>query len=107
LRYTTVLLSQVVHQTNKKGLLRERLRNIAFNLTERYAGQELQCDPQTVSTFKLLRDLVTFFDDYHEKKYQSALEILAETKLVPSNMSELETCVHNFKRFSQPVFYNC
>ena len=59
---------------------------------------ESDCDAQTLSTFTTLRDLVTFFDLYHEKQYQAALETLATLKLVPMNVNELNICLHNFKR---------
>lgn len=98
LRYLSILLSQVVHQPSKKGSLRERLQIFALELSERYEGSELNFDSQTLSTFTTLRDLVVFFDLYHEKKFQSALETLAKLKLVPMSMNELDICLHNFKR---------
>lgn len=97
LRYLSILLSQVVHQPNKKGSLRERLHFLAADVTKRYAGTELHCDQQTLSTFKTLRDLVRFFDLYHEQKHQPALETLGKLKLVPLSMNDMEICVHNFK----------
>lgn len=88
----------MVHQPNKKGSLRERLQLKAIEFSNRYAGTDLNCDAKVWATFITLRDLVKFFDEYHEKKYQLALETLATTKLVPLNMADLETCVNNFKR---------
>lgn len=64
-------------------------------------GEELNCDSQVLSTFTLLRTLLEFFDYYHEKKYQLALDALEKTKLVPLNMYDLETCINNFKRYLQ------
>lgn len=103
LRYTSILLSQVVHQPNKKGSLRERLQIIANEFTDRYDG--IQCDVQTISTFTTLRNLVLFFDQYHEKDYQLALETLSITKLVPLGMNDLDSCVHNFKRLEDLFFF--
>lgn len=98
LRYISILLSQVVHQSNKKGSLRERLHLMALEFSERYAGTDLHCDSKIRATFTTLRDLVKFFDEYHEQKYQLALATLSNLKLVPLNMNDLETCVNNFKR---------
>ena len=99
LRYLSILLSPVVHQTGKKGSLRERLYLKALEFTERYADVELHCDSNIRATFFALRDLVKFFDEYHEQKYQLALETLGQLKLVPLSTNELEICVNNFKRF--------
>lgn len=93
------MLSPVVHQTGKKGSLRERLYIKALELTERYADTELHCDSNIRATFSTLRDLVKFFDEYNDQKYQLALETLRNLKLVPLSMNELEICVNNFKRF--------
>lgn len=98
LRYLSILLSQVVHQTNKKGSLRERVYLKALEFTERYTGADINCDSKIRATFNTLRDLVQFFNDYNEQKYQSALNILQSLHLVPLNMNELDICVNNFKR---------
>lgn len=103
LRYISVLLSQVVHQSSKKGSLRERLAVMACDFSERLRGNRIECEPQTIATFNLLNQLVNFFDYYHEKKYQLGLEVLAQTKLVPLNVSELDECINNFKRLSGEI----
>lgn len=99
LRYLSILLSQVVHQSNKKGSLRERLHLKALEFTERFAGTDMQCDTKIRATFNILRDLVKFFDEYHEQKYQQALATLRNLQLVPLNVNELEVCINNFKRY--------
>jgi nuclear pore complex protein Nup93 len=103
LRYTTTLLSQLVHQTTKPGSLRERLQIMAAEFTERYTGAERNCDHQTWTSFNTLKELLVFFDKYHEKNYQFAMEILAKTRLIPLSMAELDHCVSNFKRLSGEV----
>lgn len=103
LKYMSSLLSQVVHQPPRNGSLRERLHGMANELSQRYQGIDIHCDAQTLSTFSTLRDLVEFFDFYHEKKYQPALEVLSELKLVPLSMNDLDICVHNFKRYGSEI----
>lgn len=103
LKYISTLLSQVVHQPPKKGSLRERLHLMADEFAQRYMGSDIHCDPQTLSTFATLRDLMEFFDYYHERNYQPALEMLAVSKLVPLSMSDLDICVHNFKRYGGEI----
>lgn len=99
MRYLSILLSPVVHQTGKKGSLRDRLHTKAIEFSERYADTEIHCDSNVRVTFFTLRDLVKFFDEYHEQKYQLALETLSQLKLVPLSMNNMELCVNNFKRF--------
>lgn len=103
LKYMSTLLSQVVHQPSRIGSLRERLHIMANEFSQRYQGIDIHCDAQTLSTFSTLRDLVEFFDFYHEKKYQPALEVLSQLKLVPLSMTDLDICVHNFKRYGSEI----
>ncbi|KFB38186.1 AGAP003459-PA-like protein [Anopheles sinensis] len=103
LRHTSILLSQVVHHVNKEGSLRQRVQRMANDFAERYTGVEKNCDPQTWSTFNLLKELATFFDYYHGKNHQSAMDVLERIKLVPLRMSDLDASVHNFKRLSGEV----
>nr|CAD7265122.1 unnamed protein product [Timema shepardi] len=73
-----MLLSQVVHHPPKPGSLRSRLQEYSEVLSERYSGQPLSCSMETHSTFLVLRDLLNFFDLYHLKDYQHALEVELE-----------------------------
>lgn len=79
--------------------MRERLYVRALEFTERFADAEHHCDSNVRATFSTLRDLVKFFDEYHEQKYQLALETLSQLKLVPLSVKDLEICVNNFKRY--------
>ncbi|XP_055914053.1 nuclear pore complex protein Nup93-1-like [Eupeodes corollae] len=103
LRYISILLSQVVHQSSKKGSLRERLQVLASDFSDRLRGNKIECEPQIIATFNLLNELVQFFDFYHEKKYHLALEVLANTKLVPMSMNDLEDSINNFKRIGGEI----
>lgn len=96
----SILMSPVVHQTGKKGSLRERLFTKSIEYSKRYADTELHCDSNIRATFFTLRDLVVFFDAYHEQKFDMALETLNKLNLVPLNVNDLEKCVNNFKRYT-------
>lgn len=100
MRYMSILMSPVVHQTGKKGSLRERLFTKSIEYSKRYADTELHCDSNIRATFFTLRDLVVFFDAYHEQKFDVALETLNKLNLVPLNVNDLEKCVNNFKRYA-------
>ncbi|KAG5670116.1 hypothetical protein PVAND_000399 [Polypedilum vanderplanki] len=98
IRYIITLLSQVVHQQTKPGSVKERLQQITMEVNERYRSKEISCDPQVLKTFNILRNLMDFFQCYHDNKHEDALEILAQTKLVPLSMNDLDVCVQNFKK---------
>ena len=83
--------------------MKERLQQLALELSDRYNGTEINCDPQVLKTFKIFKDLVVFFNFYHENKHEMALEILSKTKLVPLSINELDVCVNNFKKLGGEV----
>ncbi|KAJ9586210.1 hypothetical protein L9F63_020150, partial [Diploptera punctata] len=102
----TTMLSQVVHQVNAPGSLRSRLQELADNIIMRYRGQQINSSPDTASSFFLLRELLTFYNQYHAKEYQQALETIAKTKLIPLALTEVEKRVNNFKRLSEEICRN-
>lgn len=78
--------------------MKERLQQMALEISERYSGTEIICDHQVLKTFNIFKDLVVYFDLFHEGKHELALEILTKIKLVPLNMHDLDICVQNFKK---------
>lgn len=103
IHFTSVMLSQVVHQPSKAGSLRERLQAKAHELAQRYSSVETSYEPQIVNTFNLLRDLATFFDQYHDGNFMYATEILENIKIVPMSMGQIDACVNSFKNLSAEV----
>lgn len=98
LRYIITMLSQVVHQPNKPGSMKDRLQTLTLEISERYRSVEVNCEPQTLRTFNVFKNLMAFFECYHENKHEAALEILGQTKLIPLSMGDLDVCVQNFKK---------
>ncbi|XP_049773822.1 nuclear pore complex protein Nup93-like isoform X1 [Schistocerca cancellata] len=97
------LLSQVVHKVKKPNSLRSRLQEYAYSITNRYAGQPFSCASDTISTFIVLRDLLTFFDQYHAQEHQQALETISRSKLIPLSIEEVEERVTAFKRLGDEI----
>jgi len=79
--------------------MKERLQTISLEISERYRSKEITCDPQIMKTFNTLKILMQFFQYYHDNKHEEALEILAQTKLVPLHMKDVDVCVQNFKKY--------
>lgn len=70
-----ILLTQVLTQVSKPGSLRSRMQTLAHNISTRYMGRESSCTAETASVFFILRDLMTFFDQYHAGHYTEALNV--------------------------------
>lgn len=60
------------------GSLRDRLASKVKETSERYEREGYDnCNPSLVTSFKLLKDLLIFFDYYHGKQYKEALKVFA------------------------------
>lgn len=104
IHFTSLLLSQVVHQQSQVGGLRERIVARANELSTRYAAADFKClEPQVLNTFNILRNLAQFFDRYHSTSHQFATEILDKIKLVPMNLQQVDSSINNFKKLSGEV----
>ena len=55
--------------------LRDRLHQLAVVLAERYRGCGHSAPQPLAHTFFLLLDVMTFFDHYHSKRLEHALEV--------------------------------
>lgn len=68
-------MTQVLTQSNKPGSLRSRMQILAQMISTRYNGIDYMCSAETASVFFLLRDLMTFFDQYQAEHYTEALNV--------------------------------
>ncbi|XP_073987086.1 nuclear pore complex protein Nup93-like isoform X1 [Rhodnius prolixus] len=101
------LLSQVLSRpTTDAKSTRTRLVNTAYKVHLRYRGQELNCKNITLLTFNMLRDLIIFFDMYHSKEYNKALEIIHKIKILPLQEDEMEDRINNFKLLEDTITRN-
>ncbi|XP_043937349.1 nuclear pore complex protein Nup93 isoform X2 [Protopterus annectens] len=83
------LLCPVVSQVNAPQSNKERLRNMALSIAERYRSQGISVEKSIDSTFYLLLDLITFFDEYHAGNVDRAFDIrhnLSEVLLATMNI---------------------
>lgn len=54
---------------------RNRLLKLSEEISARLDGRELRCYPNTLNTFNMVRVLVEFFDYYHMREYEKALDV--------------------------------
>ncbi|XP_078214361.1 nuclear pore complex protein Nup93 isoform X4 [Callithrix jacchus] len=94
------LLSPVVPQISAPQSNKERLKNMALSIAERYRAQGISANKFVDSTFYLLLDLITFFDEYHSGHIDRAFDIIERLKLVPLNQESVEERVAAFRNFS-------
>ncbi|KAM5263032.1 nuclear pore complex protein Nup93 isoform 4-T4 [Ctenodactylus gundi] len=100
------LLSPVVPQISAPQSNKERLKNMALSIAERYRAQGISANKFVDSTFYLLLDLITFFDEYHSGHIDRAFDIIDRLKLVPLNQESVEERVAAFRNFSDEIRHN-
>ncbi|XP_023288792.1 nuclear pore complex protein Nup93, partial [Orussus abietinus] len=97
------LLAQVVSQKGIPGSLRSRLQAAASDISARYQGVAIQATAESVATFYTLRDLMVFFDQFHNEQHQSALRIIGDSKLLPLQVKEVDERVTALRRVSPEI----
>uniref|UniRef100_A0A7M4E2B2 Nuclear pore complex protein Nup93 n=1 Tax=Crocodylus porosus TaxID=8502 RepID=A0A7M4E2B2_CROPO len=94
------LLSPMVPQISSPQSNKERLKNMAHSIAERYKAQGISAKKSVDSTFYLLLDLITFFDEYHAGHIDRAFDIIERLKLVPLSQDCVEERVAAFRNFT-------
>ncbi|XP_026668793.1 nuclear pore complex protein Nup93-like isoform X2 [Ceratina calcarata] len=97
------LLAQVVSQSAPPGSLRSRLQVTSTEISTRYENIEIQAPSELVSAFYTLRHLMVFFDQFHNEQYQSALRTIAESRLLPLHIKEVDERVNALRRVPPEV----
>uniref|UniRef100_A0A3P8PJ26 Nuclear pore complex protein Nup93 n=1 Tax=Astatotilapia calliptera TaxID=8154 RepID=A0A3P8PJ26_ASTCA len=100
------LLSPVIAQVSAPQSNKERLKNTAVAIAERYRSQGVAGDKSVDSTFYLLLDLMTFFDEYHAGHVDRAYDVMERLKLLPLSQDSVEERVAAFRNFSDEVRHN-
>ncbi|XP_026527796.1 nuclear pore complex protein Nup93 [Notechis scutatus] len=100
------LLSPIVSQVSAPQSNKERLKNMAHAIAERYKAQGISTKKPVDSTFYLLLDLITFFDEYHAGHIDRAFDIIEQLKLVPLSQEYVEERVTAFRHFSDEIRHN-
>ncbi|KAJ8335579.1 hypothetical protein SKAU_G00389210 [Synaphobranchus kaupii] len=100
------LLSPVVTQISAAQSNKERLKNMALAVAERYRTHGIAGEKSVDSTFYLLLDLTTFFDEYHAGHIDRAYDVMERLKLVPLSQDSVEERVAAFRNFSDEVRHN-
>uniref|UniRef100_A0A3Q3VPM4 Nuclear pore complex protein Nup93 n=1 Tax=Mola mola TaxID=94237 RepID=A0A3Q3VPM4_MOLML len=100
------LLSPVIAQVSAPQSNKERLKNTAVAIAERYRSLSIAAEKSTDSTFYLLLDLMTFFDEYHAGHVDRAYDVMERLKLLPLSQESVEERVAAFRNFSDEVRHN-
>lgn len=97
------LLAQVVSQKSTTGSLRSRLQIMANEISLRYQGIPIQVPAELIAGFYTLRDLMVFFDQFHNDQHQTALRTISDSKLLPLQIKEVDERVTALRRVSPEV----
>uniref|UniRef100_A0A3B3QJD7 Nuclear pore complex protein Nup93 n=1 Tax=Paramormyrops kingsleyae TaxID=1676925 RepID=A0A3B3QJD7_9TELE len=100
------LLSPVIAQVSAPQSNKERLKNMALAIADRYRSQGVAAEKSVDSTFYLLLDLTTFFDEYHAGHIDRAYDVMERLKLLPLSQDSVEERVAAFRNFSDEVRHN-
>uniref|UniRef100_A0A3Q3F5G0 Nuclear pore complex protein Nup93 n=1 Tax=Labrus bergylta TaxID=56723 RepID=A0A3Q3F5G0_9LABR len=100
------LLSPVIAQVSAPQSNKERLKNTAVAIAERYRSHAVSGEKSVDSTFYLLLDLTTFFDEYHAGHVDRAYDVMERLKLLPLSQDSVEERVAAFRNFSDEVRHN-
>ncbi|XP_054284847.1 nuclear pore complex protein Nup93-like [Macrosteles quadrilineatus] len=100
---STLMVQLVARVDNEPSSLRSRLSEFAQQLSARYSGIKLKASAKTTATFFCLRDLLIFFDQYAEKKYQLALDTIQRSRLIPLVVDEIESMEKLFHGLAEEV----
>uniref|UniRef100_A0A8C5Q147 Nuclear pore complex protein Nup93 n=1 Tax=Leptobrachium leishanense TaxID=445787 RepID=A0A8C5Q147_9ANUR len=100
------LLSPVVFQISTPQSNKDRLKNMALAVAERYRANGISAEKSVSSTFYLLLDLMAFFDEYHAGHIDVAFNIIERLKLVPLSQDSVEERVAAFRNFSDEIRQN-
>ncbi|PIO33620.1 hypothetical protein AB205_0131730 [Aquarana catesbeiana] len=98
LELTNKLLSPVVAQIGTPQSNRERLKNMAFSIAERYRSQGTSAEKSISATFYLLLDLMTFFDSYHAGHIDVAFDVSWYTDAVVLNHKNFKLVTFNLEK---------
>jgi hypothetical protein len=118
IRLLNMELSQVISQPCMPQSQCERVRRLAVTLATRFLSFFLglrhitifrykktgsKIDPQLASTLYLLIDFGTFFDFYHEKRYDECIDVLRKLNCLPLEPDEVDQKVKIFHMIPEEV----
>lgn len=100
-----MLLSDVLTGVNTDPD-RSKLEDLALKVANRYCTSQVNVPNEVAGTYYLLIDLMTFFNYYHSKHYNEALDTIYKLKILPSSQSEVEAKSRSFKRYAEEIRRN-
>uniref|UniRef100_A0A665TEG3 Nuclear pore complex protein Nup93 n=1 Tax=Echeneis naucrates TaxID=173247 RepID=A0A665TEG3_ECHNA len=119
---TRAIISKVALEAENKGLFEEAVRlyelakvirslprsvlKTVMGIIETYRSQGVAGEKSVDSTFYLLLDLMTFFDEYHAGHVDRAYDVMERLKLLPLSQDSVEERVAAFRNFSDEVRHN-
>jgi len=97
------LLTQVLSQPPAPQSNKDRLRQLALTIAQRYRELGQEGSRHTANTFYLLLDLMTFFDLYHTNKIEQAYNVIQDLNLLPFKQEAVEQKVNSFRNYSDEI----
>uniref|UniRef100_A0A8C4NAP7 Nuclear pore complex protein Nup93 n=1 Tax=Eptatretus burgeri TaxID=7764 RepID=A0A8C4NAP7_EPTBU len=100
------LLSPLVAAPGAPHSNRDRLKTAALEIADRYRTLHVGTDKALSTTFYLLLDLITFFDEYHAGQVDRAIDIMDKLKLLPLSLEMVDERAAAFRNLLDEVRKN-
>ncbi|XP_034473788.1 nuclear pore complex protein Nup93-1-like [Drosophila innubila] len=93
MRLTCSILAKMVHLPKRS----EGLRKITSRLNLALTSRSCFSDADEFGSFKMLTQLMNFFDSFHAGNFREALEVLDESQLIPQSCQQINICLSSTK----------
>ncbi|KAF7493076.1 Nuclear pore complex protein Nup93 [Sarcoptes scabiei] len=100
------MLSPLVSQQKNLDQRRDQIEEFAIQIAERYCNQKCNAPKELKSSFYLLVDLMTFFDHYHNRQINEALDTITKLNILPFRSSEIDAKVNTFAQYPEEIRRN-
>jgi len=99
-------LGSLVAERKVEGSKRERIELFTIKLAEKLCNEGNTAEKETIGVFYLLLDLMTFFDYYHSKLYNDALDTIVRLNILPFRNVDIKLKINQFAQLSEEIRRN-
>jgi len=94
---STKLLAQVAPEPNVIESRRDRLQRQAVEIARRYRLFGTNASKEAAAGFFLLLDIMTFFDAFHSRLNDVAMDVISKIKIIPLIQNDVDMMVASFR----------
>lgn len=108
LELTNILLSRVIQpgtfsSFDNSPSMKNRVFDYVETLSQRLIGIEVNAPEDAILTFNMLKSLFVFFQQYNDRKYTLAFDVLQSIGLIPLAVDQVEDRLKAFKKYDELI----